>query len=114
MNSTKTQRAPLLIAFPDELEHILRPSIERIALFLSIGGAVVDACHSCLVAGDVVEDGLNHMGEGAEFAQSGCSRSTEIMETPGANLGACLRYALVQCRLGLAPALKAAGTISKD
>ena len=81
---------PLLRALPDEFEDILRPLIKRLALFLGIGGAVVDPGNTCLVARDVIEDGFHHMRKGAQFAQTCGRRASQVVKTPRSKLSASL------------------------
>ena len=62
------------------------PGIERLALFLGVGRPVVDAGHARLMAGDVVQNGFDHMRKGAKVSHAGGDRPPDVVEPPRPDL----------------------------
>src|SRR5262245_7556389 len=96
------------------------PQIQRGGFLGLIAGSIVDACNTALVAGHVVQNGLDHVRLYSDLRHAGCYGSPQIMNDPGRHwLGFLVGLldrpndSLIESILGLAPAAKAALAFTK-
>src|SRR6266536_6219131 len=61
---------------------MIGPSVERDALLPVVGAAIINARHTCLVATDVVQYGLDNMRLYSDLGHVGCGRSAKIVQAP--------------------------------
>ena len=83
---------------------VFSPEIERLTFLCGVARTIVDASDPGLVAADMVEHGFDDVRLHAELGHAGRDRASHIMQPPGADRGGLL----VECELGLRPALKTA------
>jgi hypothetical protein len=78
-----SQRYHPVIAPFNRRRQSLGPQVERGALFLLVGRAIVDAGDARLVAADVVQDGLDHVRLDTQIGYAGRRGATKIVDRPG-------------------------------
>ena len=83
---------------------VFSPEIERLTFLCGVARPIVDAGDAGLVAANVVEQGFDDVRLHAQLGHAGGDRSPHIMKPPRADRGRLL----VECELGLRPALKTA------
>ena len=62
LRTARAQRDDLCLDPFGKSAHMLTPQFECLSLLCCVERSIVDAGHPGLVAGDVVENGLDHMG----------------------------------------------------
>ena len=77
---------------------MIGPQLERGLLLRSVGGPVVDASDAALVAADVIDHGLDHVGRDAQLGHAGDGGSPQVVNAP--RLGSL--HQIVDLKLGLA------------